>query len=196
MILVFGSTGTVGGEVTRQLIAAGQKPRLLVRDPVKAKKFEGKAEIIKGDIGDAKILAEALKGADKVFLATAGEGKSAVIDPSDIAAVAVKALTSSGHDSKAYTLTGPQALSTAEQASTLSTIAGKKINYVDVAPEDARASMLKTGMPKAYVDGLMEAYALIRNDQTSTVTNTVEEVTGHRPIPFESWVKKNAGAFK
>ena len=91
MILVFGSTGTVGGEVTRQLIAAGQKPRLLVRDPVKAKKFEGKAEIIKGDIGDAKILAEALKGADKVFLATAGvdgpELEARIIDAAKSAGV-------------------------------------------------------------------------------------------------------------
>lgn len=31
MILVFGATGVTGGEVARQLIAAGQRPRLFVR---------------------------------------------------------------------------------------------------------------------------------------------------------------------
>jgi (4-alkanoyl-5-oxo-2,5-dihydrofuran-3-yl)methyl phosphate reductase len=47
MILAFGATGTTGGEVARQLIQAGQKPRLLVRNPSKASAFDGKAEIIR-----------------------------------------------------------------------------------------------------------------------------------------------------
>lgn len=46
MILVFGATGVTGGEVARQLIAAGQTPRLLVRSPEKARGFQGKAEIV------------------------------------------------------------------------------------------------------------------------------------------------------
>ena len=72
MILVTGATGTVGSEVARQLIAAGQKPRLLVRNPEKAKAFEGKAEIVKGDLDDAASLSAALKGVDKLFLLTSG----------------------------------------------------------------------------------------------------------------------------
>lgn len=37
MILVLGATGTTGGEVARQLIAAGERPRLLVRSPDEAR---------------------------------------------------------------------------------------------------------------------------------------------------------------
>src|SRR4051812_338733 len=72
MILVTGSTGTTGGEVARQLIAAGHKPRLLVRSPEKAKTFEGKAEIVKGDLSDSASIERALKGVDKMYLVSTG----------------------------------------------------------------------------------------------------------------------------
>lgn len=44
-----------------------------------------------------------------------GHGKLPVIHPRDIAAVAARALTSPGHEGKAYPLTGPDSLTTAEQ---------------------------------------------------------------------------------
>lgn len=44
----------------------------------------------------------------------AGDGKDKPIDPRDIAAVAVKALTTPGHEGKVYELTGPELLSYAE----------------------------------------------------------------------------------
>ena len=56
----------------RQLIAAGIKPRLLVRNPDKAKAFEGKAEIFKGDLDDAASVKKALEGCDHLFLVTSG----------------------------------------------------------------------------------------------------------------------------
>lgn len=45
-----------------------------------------------------------------LFLPT-GNGKDPQIDPRDIAAVAVKVLTTSGHEGKIYELTGPELLS-------------------------------------------------------------------------------------
>jgi nucleoside-diphosphate-sugar epimerase len=50
MILVLGATGTTGGEVARQLIAADVRPRLLVRNRAKAAEFEGNAEIVEGEL--------------------------------------------------------------------------------------------------------------------------------------------------
>ncbi len=72
MILVLGATGTIGGEVARQLIAAGERPRLLVRTPDRARAFEGNAEIVRGDLTDANSLRAAMKGIEKVFLVSAG----------------------------------------------------------------------------------------------------------------------------
>ncbi len=74
MILVLGATGTTGGEVARQLIQAGHRPRLLVRNPSKAQAFAGDAEIVQGDLAAPASLAAALHGVDKLYLATATHG--------------------------------------------------------------------------------------------------------------------------
>lgn len=48
MILVTGSTGTVGRQVVAQLLAAGEKVRAMTRNPAKAN-FDGQVEVIQGD---------------------------------------------------------------------------------------------------------------------------------------------------
>lgn len=78
------------------------------------------------------------------------------IDARDIARAAAQVLTASGHEGKAYELSGPQALSYADAASTLSTVLGKPIRYVALPDDAARAGMLAAGMPEFYVDYLLD----------------------------------------
>ena len=81
MILVLGATGTTGGEVARQLIAAGERPRLLVRDPAKAQAYAGGAEVVAGDLGDADSLAAAMRGVSHLYLVSpVPTAEPAVID--------------------------------------------------------------------------------------------------------------------
>ena len=54
-----------------------------------------------------------------------GNAKTAYVDTRDIAAVAVKALTEPGHESKEYTLTGPADLSYAEMAAIMTEASGR-----------------------------------------------------------------------
>jgi uncharacterized protein YbjT (DUF2867 family) len=281
MILVLGATGTTGGEVARQLIAKGEKPRLLVRNPQKAREFEGKAEIVKGDMDSKESVVSALKGIEKLYLVSAGpngidleintidaakkagvrhvvklsvigadapaltfskwharaekhlmgsglawtmvrpgnfmsnalmwvptmktqgafyqptgEGRWAAIDPADIGAVAVAALTGSGHEGKAYTLTGPESLNAAQYAAKLSSAIGKPVKFVDVPPEAAKDGMLKSGIPPVYVDALVDLYAAMKAGKADAVTDTVEKVTGRKAGTFDAWARRNAGAFK
>ncbi|HZD01010.1 MAG TPA: NAD(P)H-binding protein [Actinomycetes bacterium] len=71
MILVTGATGTVGSEVVRQLVSAGQRPRALVRDPSKARqRLGGQVEHVIGDLDRPETIAAALAGVDRVFLLT------------------------------------------------------------------------------------------------------------------------------
>ena len=72
MILVLGATGTTGGEVARQLIATGHKPRVLVHDPAKAREYQGKAEIVRVDLARPDSLGPAMKGAEKLYLVSTG----------------------------------------------------------------------------------------------------------------------------
>ncbi|WP_164011362.1 SDR family oxidoreductase [Pyxidicoccus trucidator] len=280
-ILVTGATGTIGGEVTRQLIAAGVRPRLLVRDPAKAREFEGKADIVKGDLGDPASLERAMKGVEKLFLVGSGvdgqvleakavdaakkagvrhvvklsvlgaeeeaitfarwhrpvekqveasglawthlrpinfmsnmlgnigsikgqgafyeptgEGKTSVIDPADVGAVAVKVLTEPGHEGKAYTLTGPEALSGAEQAAALTKVLGREVKCVDVPPDAAKQAMAGSGMPPVYVDALLDLLAAMKAGRTARVTDTVPKLLGRKAGTFEDWARRHAAAFK
>ena len=121
--------------------------------------------------------------------------RQSLVDVRDIAAVAATALTEPGHDGQVYEITGPELLSYADVAATLSRVLGKPIRYVDVPPEAARDAMLKAGMPVWNVDAftaMSEAFAAGRFEYT---TDVVERVTGQPPIRFEQFVREHAVAF-
>src|SRR3984893_5199203 len=66
------------------------------------------------------------------------DARIASIDVGDIAAVAADVLTGAGHEGKIHPLTGPEALTMTQVAEKLSAATGKKIQYINVPPEDAR----------------------------------------------------------
>jgi uncharacterized protein YbjT (DUF2867 family) len=69
MILVFGSTGTVGRHVVAALVAAGEKVRAFTRDPARAR-FGGAVDVAGGDLADRASVTAALAGVTGVFVAT------------------------------------------------------------------------------------------------------------------------------
>ena len=69
MFAITGITGNIGGEVARNLLAAQQSVRAVVRDAQKAQAWaERGCEITVADIGDAAALATAFKDAEGVFV--------------------------------------------------------------------------------------------------------------------------------
>jgi len=136
-----------------------------------------------------------IKSLGKVF-SNCGDGKTTPIHPRDIAAVAVRALTAPGHEEKAYPLTGPQAISVAEQVRILSDAIGKPIEYVPITDEVAREQMLKAGIPGPYIDALLPFGAHVRAGKAARVLDTVEQVTGKRPLTFADWAREHADAFR
>ena len=69
VVLAYGATGTQGGPVARQLVDAGERVRLLVRDPSKVRDLEARgAEVAVGDFDDLDSLRAAHEGVDRVFL--------------------------------------------------------------------------------------------------------------------------------
>lgn len=76
--------------------------------------------------------------AQSAFYGSEGDGRISQIDIRDVAAVAVKALTEGGHVGKAYTLTGPEALTNNEVAQILSAELGRQIRFVNLSPEQLK----------------------------------------------------------
>jgi uncharacterized protein YbjT (DUF2867 family) len=69
MFAVTGITGNVGGEVARNLLAAGKTVRAVVRDVGKGESWAQRGcDLVPADINDAAALTSAFKGADGVFV--------------------------------------------------------------------------------------------------------------------------------
>jgi (4-alkanoyl-5-oxo-2,5-dihydrofuran-3-yl)methyl phosphate reductase len=137
---------------------------------------------------------EAIRAQGKVF-SNYGDGKLPSVHPRDIAAVAVRALTSDGHEGKTYELTGPEALSIREQVDILSDVLGTRIEYVPISDDAARKGMEKAGMPALLIDALIPFAAFIRSGRAAEVLPTVEKVTGRPALTFRDWAREHAKAF-
>jgi uncharacterized protein YbjT (DUF2867 family) len=125
-----------------------------------------------------------------------GDGRLPVIHPRDIAAVAVRALTTPGHAGQAYPLTGPEALTTSEQVAILASAIGRPLEHVPVDDEQARAAMQAAGMPAYLVEALLPFGAIVRSGRAAEVLSTVEQVTGRPALTFAAWARENAPAFR
>jgi uncharacterized protein YbjT (DUF2867 family) len=133
------------------------------------------------------------KGA--LFLPMAN-AKIASIDVGDIAEVAATVLTSTGHEGKIYPLTGPDALSMAEVAEKLSAATGKRIQYIDVAPDDAKKAQLAAGVPPYIADALAELFAERRKGKEAQVSPIAQTILGRRPTSFDEFAARNAAIFR
>ena len=277
MILVIGATGTVGSEVVRQLVATGERPRALVRDPATARQRLGdQVERVVGDLDRPETIAAALAGVDRVFLLTtqssrqpeweravigpaartgvgqlvklsvfraneqsplqvarqhgqaervlaqsglaatilrpvffmqnllamvhdgaiataAGDGRVAMVDARDIAAVAVATLTGGGHAGKTYTLTGPQALSFYQVASVLSRQTGRPLRHVRVPPDKVRVALQGRGVAAWYADDMARLHSMLAVGYEEVVTDDIHRVTGHPPRTLAQFAGDHAG---
>ena len=69
MFLITGATGNNGREIVKQLVAAGQSVRILVRDPQKATDLQALGvEIATGDLDHPETIDRALQGIEKAVL--------------------------------------------------------------------------------------------------------------------------------
>jgi uncharacterized protein YbjT (DUF2867 family) len=135
----------------------------------------------------------AAKGA--IFLPMA-DARIASIDVDDIAEIAAKVLSGSGHEGKTYPLTGPQALTMTEVAEKLSAATGKTVRYINVPPEDARQAQLANGMPPYLADALFELFAERRNGKEAKVWPDAGMLLGRTPTSFDEFARRNAAMFR
>ena len=121
-------------------------------------------------------LAVALKMAE-TGKATARPGKSAPVTREDCAAVAVAALLYPGHENKAYEITGPGLVDTAEVAGIVAAIVGKPVIVEAAAPAAPASSAGPAGFaPPPAVEA-------------PTVSNAVAELTGRPATSLRAFLE-------
>lgn len=136
-----------------------------------------------------------LRSAGKAFGAF-GDAALPAIHPDDIADVAVAALTQPGHAGKAYDLTGPEALTCAQQVAILGEIAGRRFEYVNVDDDAAVRGMLDAGMPKVMADAMIHLVQALRAAGRIPPSETVSHILGRPARTFRQWATDNAEIFK
>jgi uncharacterized protein YbjT (DUF2867 family) len=133
-------------------------------------------------------MAQTIK-AEGAFYSASGSARVSHVDVRDIAAVAVKALTTRNHQGRAYTLSGPEAMTYDEMANELSKALGRPIAHISVSPSDLKHSMLAEGMPEEIADRMLDLERYFREDRASRITDDVRQVTGRRPRSFAQYAR-------
>jgi uncharacterized protein YbjT (DUF2867 family) len=124
------------------------------------------------------------------------DGKLGMIDVRDIVDAALAVLTGSGHEGKSYILTGPEAISLHDVASTFSNVLGKEVKYVSVPGEAALESMVGMGMPEWIAKGYVELSEGFSEGFANSVTDNVATLTGHPARSFEQFARDYAQVFQ
>jgi uncharacterized protein YbjT (DUF2867 family) len=127
--------------------------------------------------------------AGEVIRAPFGDVAVAMIDPSDVAAVLATALTEPGHAGQTYRVSGPDALTPADQVAIVAEVLGRKLRFAAVADDEARATLPgQVGQP--YADAQFDIFR-DHPQYESEIQPTVEQVLGRPPGRLRGWVERN-----
>lgn len=135
---------------------------------------------------DPRYFRDAIRDDRTISLPTGGT-PIAWVDTRDIAAVAVHALLEpSRHHGKAYTLTGPEAVTVDALAHAVSSSIGHEVRSLD--PPIAEALRGVDEWTGEVVGGM---FGRVHDGVFGEVTNTVAQVTGQRPRTLQQFVTEN-----
>ncbi|GAB1515320.1 NAD(P)H-binding protein [Actinophytocola sp. KF-1] len=122
-----------------------------------------------------------------------GAARQPIVDPRDVAAVAVAALLDSAHDGRRYDVTGPELLTFDEQAAIVERVLGRPVKTVDV---DLHAQLAAAGMPSEAITQVSLGANWAAAGGAEYVTEHVSRILGRPAGTFEQWVSDHRGAFE
>ena len=133
---------------------------------------------------------------DEIWVPAGRSSRTAHVDARDVATVAARALVEDGHGGRAYTPTGPAALTYDEIAALLTAEVGRPIRYADPGLLAYWRRMRRRGMPRAMVGVTLGIYTAARMGLAAGLTDDVERITGRTPIPMAQFVHDARGAWE
>lgn len=125
---------------------------------------------------------------DELFM-PAGRGKTSFIDVRDIGEVGALALAESGHEKRAYSLTGDAALDYDEVAQIFSDVLGRRIRYANPSAWAFVRRWREHGAPWGQVLVMTAIYTVTRLGRSATITADVQRILGRPAITFRQYVE-------
>jgi uncharacterized protein YbjT (DUF2867 family) len=122
-----------------------------------------------------------------------GAAETAPVDDRDVAAVAALTLYEDGHVGDDYVLTGPESLSQEEQVNIIGDVLGRRVEFVELSPEEFRRET-EGSWPRPAVDMLLAAWEATIG-RPAYMTSTISDVLGREPRSFRRWVEDHSSAF-
>lgn len=122
------------------------------------------------------------------LLMPAGNGKTSFIDVRDIAAVAVRTLIEDGHQSRAYALTGAEALTYYEVADIFTSVLGKRVRYNPSLVNFVR-QMRSSGLPIDFILVMIAIYTSARLGLAGNITSDTEQLLNRSPLTIRQYIE-------
>ncbi|MFG2135272.1 SDR family oxidoreductase [Streptomyces sp. NPDC048650] len=115
-------------------------------------------------------------------------------DLADVAAVALLDRTGA-HLGCAYTVTGPEPLTVAEQVAEIGRAVGRGTRVEQISEEEAVEAMAGPHLPKEAALELVRLFGRSVDAPVFPVSDAVERVTGHPARTFAQWAREHAADF-
>ncbi len=131
----------------------------------------------------------------RIIAVPVGRSKTSFIDVRDIGAAAAKVLTEAGHENRAYTLTGAEALDYDQVAAILTQALGTTIHYSN--PSLLEFIRVQRGQGRAWPALLVMAalYTITRFGNAAEITADSAQLLGRAPISFEQYARDYRSAW-
>lgn len=123
------------------------------------------------------------------------EATRSLIHERDIADVAVRALTGDALVGARPIISGPEALTQAEQVETIGEAIGRPLRFEEISREAARGQLVETFGDPAFVDTALDAWAAMI-DEPEVLTSTVQEITGTPARSLHRWALDHGDEFR
>lgn len=132
------------------------------------------------------------------IIVPAGDGATAFVDAEDVAAVAAVALLDpAGHQHRAWTVTGTEALTYFEVAAVIGDVLGRPITYTKPGIlAYARHARRALGMPPAMIAVTTAIYTTARLGKAAGLTNDFAAVTGREPTSFADFAVRERNVWE
>jgi NAD(P)H dehydrogenase (quinone) len=127
------------------------------------------------------------------LVSNAGEGRIAPVSRHDCAEAAAIVLTTDGHQSMTYEITGPESLSSRDLASLLAEVTGRSVRVVRVGDNMLTWGMARCGVPKPVARAVTAFGRAVREGYFDVVDPAFERLAGRPPRSLRQVLIRHRG---